>query len=127
MKFLYILGVVISSYYFIRWRKKNQKLLLVYSSNKLSKLFHLVNINYFQGLQRPLLFFSGHVQTFLIEIFNIFVRLFRKIFKISKFRYEREIFDLSDNAKIAIDHAKPRESAPRRNSKKNATKKKYFL
>jgi len=97
-----------TSYYFIRWRNKNQKLLMVYSTNKLSKLFHLINIKYFQGLQRPLLFFSGHIQTFLIEIFNILVRLFRKIFKISKFRYEREIFDLSDGAKIAIDHAKPR-------------------
>jgi len=103
-----MLGIVLTSYYFIRWRNKNQKLLLVYSQNKLSKLFHLVNIKYFQSLERPLLFFSGHFQTFLIEIFNIIVRLFRKIFKVFKFRYEREIFDISDGAKIAVDHAKPR-------------------
>lgn len=127
MKFLYLFGMVISSYYFIRWRNKNQKLLLVYSSNKLSKLFHLVNIKYFQSLQRPLLFFSGHIQTFLIEIFSILVRLFRKIFKLSKFRYEREIFDLSDGAKIAIDHAKPRGLRSAEEIQKELNKEKILL
>lgn len=108
MKFIYLLGVVMSSYYYIRWKNKNQKLLLVYSTNKLSKLFHLVNQKYFNSMKRPLLLFSGHLQTFLIEIYNIFIRLFRKIFKIYKFRYDREIFELKDGEKIAIDIARKR-------------------
>ncbi len=127
MKFLYLLGIIVSSYYFIRWRNKTQKLLLVYSSNKLSKLFHLVNIKYFVSLKRPLLLFSGHIQTFLIEIFNILVRLLRKILKLSKFRYEREIFDLSDGAKIAIDHAKPRGLRSAEEFQKERNKEKILL
>lgn len=97
-----------SSYYYIRWKNKNQKLLLVYSTNKLSKLFHLVNKKYFNSMKRPVLLFSGHLQTFLVELCNIFIRLFRKIFRIYKFRYDREIFDLKDGAKIAIDHGRKR-------------------
>lgn len=112
MKFLYALGLVVSSYFLYKYKQKSQKLLLVHSNNRLSRLFHLINLKFFEDFRPYLFLFSGHVQTFLVELCGIIIRILKKIFRFYKFKYEREIFCLTDGAKLAVDHAR------RRNRKK---------
>jgi predicted alpha/beta-fold hydrolase len=108
MKFIYALGLVVSSYFLYKYKKKSQRLLLVHSNNRLSRLYHLINTKFFESFSPSLFLLSGHAQTFLLELVSIIIRFLKKIFKVYKFKYEREIFDLSDGCKIAIDHAKKR-------------------
>jgi predicted alpha/beta-fold hydrolase len=121
MKFIYALGLVVSSYFLYKYKKKSQRLLLVHSNNRLSRLYHLINSKFFESFSPSLFLISGHAQTFLLELVAIVIRFLKKIFKIYKFKYEREIFDLSDGCKIAIDHAK------KRNRKSRGEKDKILL
>jgi len=105
MKFVYALGIVVSSYLLYKYKQKSQKLLLVHSNNRLSRLFHLINIKLFESFKPSLFLFSGHAQTLILEIFSLIVRLFKKLFKFYRMKYRREIFTLSDGCKIAVDHA----------------------
>jgi predicted alpha/beta-fold hydrolase len=108
MKFMYVMGIVVSSYALYKYKQKATRLLMVHSNNRLSKLFHLINAKLFENFRPSLFLFSGHAQTFLLEILSILVRFFKKIFRFYKYRYKREIFTLSDGCKLAIDHAKVR-------------------
>jgi predicted alpha/beta-fold hydrolase len=121
MKFIYALGLVVSSYFLYKYKKKSQRLLLVHSNNRLSRLYHLINTHFFESFSPSLFIISGHAQTFLLELVSIMIRFVKKIFKVYKFKYEREIFDLSDGCKIAIDHAK------KRNRKSDKEKDKVLL
>jgi predicted alpha/beta-fold hydrolase len=108
MKFIYALGIVVSSYFLYKYKKKSFSLHLVHSNNRLSRLFHLINFQYFEGFRPSLFIYSGHVQTFLLELLSMLIRLLKKIIKFYRFKYEREFFELSDGCKIAIDHARKR-------------------
>jgi predicted alpha/beta-fold hydrolase len=110
MKFVYVFGFVISSYFYYKYKQKTQKLLLVHSNNRLSRLFHLINIKFLENYKPGIFLFSGHAQTFLVEIFSIFIRIIKKIYNFYSIKYEREIFQLSDGGRIAIDTARRRTS-----------------
>lgn len=108
MKFIYAFGLVVSSYLLYKYKQKSQKLLLVHSNNRLSRLFHLINIKFFESFKPTLFLFSGHAQTFFLELFNIILRFFKNIFNFYNFKYKREIFTLSDGSTLAVDKAKKR-------------------
>lgn len=111
MKFLYAFGLVVSSYAFYKYKQKSTKLLMVHSNNRLSRLFHLINVKFFENLKPSLIFFfSGHAQTFLLELLTIVIRFFKKVFRFYNFKYRREIFELNDGCKLAIDHAVKKEN-----------------
>jgi predicted alpha/beta-fold hydrolase len=105
MKFVYALAFAVSSYMFYKYKQKKQRLLLVHSNNRLSKLFHLINRKFFENYKPLLYLLSGHAQTFLLELLTILIRYFKKIFRFFNFKYERENYLLSDGGKIAVDHA----------------------
>jgi len=106
MKFIYLLGICISSYYFMRWLKKKQRLHLLFSDNKFTQIFQLISLKYFENIPKAYLL-TGHIQTFLLELSNRIIEVLKKFFRVYTFKYEREIFTLSDGAEIAIDHAFP--------------------
>jgi predicted alpha/beta-fold hydrolase len=108
MKFMYALGIIVSSYALYKYKQKATHLLMVHSNNRLSRLFHLINAKLFENFKPSLFLFSGHAQTFLLELISIILRFFKKIFRFYNFRYKREIFILSDGCKIAVDHVKLR-------------------
>jgi predicted alpha/beta-fold hydrolase len=105
---MYALAVMVSSYYLFKYKKKSQVLKLVHSDNRLSKLYHLINRRFFEEFTPTLFLVSGHAQTFLLELLSILIRLIKKIFRFYKFKYDREVFQLNDGCKIAVDHAKKR-------------------
>ena len=78
MKFIYVFGIVVGSYLLYKNKQKSQKLLLVHCNNRLSRLFHLINIKFFENYRPSLFLFSGPAQTFLIEIISIIVNFFKK-------------------------------------------------
>lgn len=104
MKFMYLLGICISTYYFMRWIKKKQRLHLLISDNKFTLIFQLMSSKFFENLPKSYLL-TGHIQTFLLEIGNNLIELLKRFFRIFTFKYQREIFTLEDGAKIAVDHA----------------------
>jgi abhydrolase domain-containing protein 1/3 len=106
MKFIYVVGLAVGSYMIYKYKQKAQKLLMVHSNNRLSRLFHLINAKLFENFKPSFFLFSGHAQTVFLELAQMIVSLFKSVFKFYSFKYERKIFNLSDGCKIAIDHAK---------------------
>ena len=106
MKFIYVVGLAVASYMLYKYKQKAQKLLMVHSNNRLSRLFHLINQKLFENFKPSFFLFSGHAQTFFLELAQLIVTLFKKVFKFYSFKYDRRIFTLSDGCKIAVDHAR---------------------
>jgi len=108
MKFIYAFGLVVSSYLLYKYKQKSQKLLLVHSNNRLSLLFHMINSKYFESFKPTLFLFSGHAQTFFVELFNILLTFLKNILNFYNFKYKRQIFTLSDGSNLAVDIARKR-------------------
>jgi predicted alpha/beta-fold hydrolase len=108
MKFIYAFGLVVSSYLLYKYKQKSQKLLLVHSNNRLSRLFHMINSKFFESFKPTLFLFSGHAQTFVLELLNILITFFKNIFNFYNFKYKRQIFTLSDGSSLAVDIARKR-------------------
>lgn len=106
MKFIYVVGLAVASYLIYKYKQKAQKLLMVHSNNRLSRLFHLINAKLFENFKPSFFLFSGHAQTVFLEVAQLLVNLFKTIFKFYSFKYERKIFKLSDGCQIAIDQAR---------------------
>jgi predicted alpha/beta-fold hydrolase len=105
MKFIYAFGLVVCSYLLFKYKQKTQRLLLVHSNNRLSRLFYLINSKFFESFRPSLFLFSGHAQTLVLELLHILMTFFKNVFNFYNFNYKRDIFTLSDGCSLAVDCA----------------------
>jgi len=117
LKFFYVVGLCATSYLIFKARQNSQKskLVLLHKNSRIAKLFNLFSDNLVQSYHPTLYLLSGHIQTALLEFINVGISMFRNILNIYNFHYEREIFKLSDNGTIAIDHCQTSSSSIRKN------------
>lgn len=106
LKFFYVVGLCATSYLIYKARQNSQKskLMLIHKSSRIAKLFNLFSENLMQTYHPTLYLLSGHIQTFLLELINLMINFGKNILKFYKFHYEREVFILSDNGQLAVDH-----------------------
>ena len=106
LKFFYAVGLCATSYLIYKARQNSQKakIMLIHKNSRIAKLFDLFSENLMQTYHPTLYLLSGHIQTFLLEFINLGISLCQNVLKIFNFHYKREIFKLSDNGMLAIDH-----------------------
>ena len=106
MKFIYLLGICVSSYLIYRYNKKKNTLLLIHSNSKLAKFFKMITDIFLENYTPSIFFSSGHVQTVLLEIINLIVKNFKQFLNFFKFNYKNQIFTLSDGGSLIISKAR---------------------
>jgi hypothetical protein len=104
MRYIYAFGIAVATYCIVKYVNKNQNLHLLFSDNKLTQIFQLMNLRHFENIPKAY-FLPGHFQTMMLEITNKIFKLIRNFLRIYSTTYVRELFKLSDGAFIAIDHA----------------------
>jgi len=104
MRYIYAFGIAVASYCIVKYINKNQHLHLLFSENKFTQIFQLMSLKHFENMPKAY-FLPGHLQTIMLEITNKIFKLIRNLLRIYSHTYSRELFKLSDGAKIAIDHA----------------------
>lgn len=106
MKFMYALGIFITSYALYKYRNtKNRNLLIISSNTKLAKFYKIIGENFLEQYTPSLILYSGHAQTLILELFHKLLQLLKRFFDFYKFKYRREIFTTKDLSTMAIDHA----------------------
>lgn len=106
MKFIYALGFFVSSYMIYKYNRKKNNLLLIHSNSKLAKFFKMITDTFLENYGPSIFLSSGHVQTFLLELFNMLAKFVKQFFDVFKFRYKKHIFNLSDGGSLLISKAK---------------------
>lgn len=106
MKFVYVLGFFISSYMIYKYKQKKNNLLLIHSNSKLAKFFKMITDTFLENYGPSIFLSSGHVQTFLLEIFNMIAKLAKQFLNIFRFRYKNQIFPLKDGGLLMISKAR---------------------
>jgi predicted alpha/beta-fold hydrolase len=110
MKFIYALGLCISSYLVYKInKKKTNNLVLLHSRTKLAKYYKMIT-EFFLEKYTCSVFYPGHIQTFLLAILDAVLQAFRQYFKFFNFKYDRVIFTLKDGGKIPVDITKRKRS-----------------
>lgn len=106
MRFIYALGFFVSSYMIYKYNRKKNNLLLIHSNSKLARFFKMITDTFLDNYGPSIFLSSGHVQTFLLEIFNMIAKFLKQFFDVFKFRYKKQIFNLSDGGSLIISKAK---------------------
>lgn len=107
MKFFYALGFFVSSYVLYKYRNKQREanLLVIHSNSKLAKFFKLITDHFLEDYTQSFWMYTGHAQTLLVELMDVFIKMVRQYFKYFKFKYRQEVFHFSDGGKTVVDIA----------------------
>ena len=69
MRYIYAFGIAVATYCIVKYVNKNQNLHLLFSDNKLTQIFQLMNLRHFENIPKAY-FLPGHFQTMMLEITN---------------------------------------------------------
>jgi predicted alpha/beta-fold hydrolase len=119
MKFFYALGFFVSSYALYKYKKKEKEnnLLVVHSNSKLAKFFKMITDHFLETYADSFFLYTGHAQTFFLELCDLLLQFLRKYFNFFKFKYRREEFILQDGGTLNIDIAKVKGKEEAQNNK----------
>jgi predicted alpha/beta-fold hydrolase len=127
MTYMYLLGIFTIFITIFRYKRQQNNLLLIHSNSKLAKFFKMITDTFLENYGPSIFLSSGHLQTFLLEIFNMLARSTKQYFNIFKFSYEKELFRLNDGGTMLIAKAIKSNDKNEKNIYNNSTHKKILL
>ena len=111
MRLAYVIGFILSSYLYYKYNQKQTQYILKIISYNLKLSRFLLNERILEDYC-PTFYgiFSGHAHTFLLALYKIFFGYLNRIFHYYKFKFNREMYKLSDGGVVAIDHCETNSS-----------------